>query len=57
MEEKFVSSKKSLKGCTQVTFLPPQCRADLIKEYEQADILFLHLNDCESFRKVLPSNF
>ena len=27
----------------------------LIKEYLNADILFLHLNDYEAFQKVLPS--
>ena len=30
-------------------------REALIKEYLAADILFLHLNDYEAFKKVLPS--
>ena len=34
---------------------PPLPRADLLKEYQQADILFLHLNNYKAFRKVLPS--
>jgi glycosyltransferase involved in cell wall biosynthesis len=38
-----------------VELLPPVDREALIKEYIQADILFLHLNNYEAFRKVLPS--
>jgi hypothetical protein len=38
-----------------VVLLPPVSRAELIREYQDADILFLHLNDFEAFRKVLPS--
>ena len=30
-------------------------RSALIKEYQQADILFLHLNDYAAFKRVLPS--
>jgi glycosyltransferase involved in cell wall biosynthesis len=30
-------------------------RDELIKEYLAADVLFLHLNDYEAFKKVLPS--
>ncbi|MDF1827378.1 MAG: glycosyltransferase family 4 protein [Legionellaceae bacterium] len=41
--------------CHNVELLPPLSRAELIAEYQQADILFLHLNDYEAFRKVLPS--
>jgi len=33
----------------------PMGRAELIGEYEMADVLFLHLNDYPAFRKVLPS--
>lgn len=33
----------------------PMKRENLIQEYLKADILFLHLNDYEAFRKVLPS--
>lgn len=41
--------------CKNVEILPPFSRAELIQEYQKADILFLHLNDYEAFRKVLPS--
>ena len=33
----------------------PLSRNDLIEEYNTADILFLHLNDYEAYKKVLPS--
>jgi len=42
-------------GCTNVDLLPPVNRVQLITEYQQADILFLHLNNYAAFRKVLPS--
>ncbi len=38
-----------------VQVLPPMSRAALIREYSAADVLFLHLNDYEAFKKVLPS--
>ncbi len=38
-----------------VTLLPPMPRRALIDEYHRADVLFLHLNDYDAFRKVLPS--
>lgn len=40
---------------TNVKILPPVKREELIKIYQSADILFLHLNDYDAFRKVLPS--
>ena len=42
-------------NCQNVILLPPVKREDLIKIYKEADILFIHLNDFESFTKVLPS--
>lgn len=42
-------------GCSNVEILPPVRRTELIKIYQSADVLFLHLNDFEAFRKVLPS--
>ncbi|MDP3558947.1 MAG: glycosyltransferase family 4 protein [Legionellaceae bacterium] len=42
-------------GLNNVELLPPMNRQQLLKEYQQADILFLHLNDYDAFRKVLPS--
>jgi glycosyltransferase involved in cell wall biosynthesis len=42
-------------GVTNVELLPPMPRDRLIQEYKLADVLFLHLNDHEAFKKVLPS--
>lgn len=38
-----------------VELLPPMNREQLLKEYRDADVLFLHLNDYDAFKKVLPS--
>lgn len=43
------------KDIKNVTLKNPVKRSELISIYRQADILFLHLNDCDAFRKVLPS--
>ena len=40
---------------TDVELLDPMPRARLYDQYRDADILFLHLNDHEAFKKVLPS--
>lgn len=42
-------------GCSNVVLERPVDRTELIKIYQQADVLFLHLNDYDAFRKVLPS--
>lgn len=42
-------------GVTNVELLEPIRRSDLLREYANADILFLHLNDYDAFKKVLPS--
>lgn len=42
-------------GVTNVELLPPVPRTELFEHYREADILFLHLNDHDAFRKVLPS--
>ncbi len=42
-------------GITNVELRPPVPRAELVKLYEASDVLFLHLNDYEAFKKVLPS--
>ncbi|MBD9610148.1 glycosyltransferase family 4 protein [Pseudomonas sp. PDM02] len=42
-------------GCTNVELLNPVKRNELIQVYQSADVLFLHLNDYDAFRKVLPS--
>lgn len=41
--------------CNNVDLLNPVKRDELINIYQSADILFLHLNDYDAFRKVLPS--
>lgn len=46
---------KASQGITNISFHPPVNREQLIKEYLNADILFLHLNDYPAFEKVLPS--
>ena len=38
-----------------VEILSPVKRSELIEIYKSADVLFLHLNDYDAFRKVLPS--
>lgn len=48
-------SALAIAGCSNVEILPPVRRSELIKIYQSADVLFLHLNDFEAFRKVLPS--
>lgn len=40
---------------TNVEILLPVGRSDLIEYYNNADILFLHLNNVPAFRRVLPS--
>lgn len=47
--------KQSLVNQTNVELLPPVSRAELVAEYQKADVLFLHLNDYPAFTKVLPS--
>jgi hypothetical protein len=42
-------------GVDNVGLLAPMKRAQLIEAYQAADVLFLHLNDYDAFRKVLPS--
>jgi len=40
---------------TNVEIINPVSRAELIDYYLKSDFLFLHLNDLEAFKKVLPS--
>ena len=42
-------------GLGNVKIVPPMSRDALVKEYLAADVLFLHLNNYDSFKKVLPS--
>ncbi len=50
LEERLAEGK-----CNNVKLLEPVSRDRLLELYQQADILFLHLNDYDAFRKVLPS--
>lgn len=38
-----------------VELIPPVARKELLDMYHQSDVLFLHLNDYQSFHRVLPS--
>lgn len=44
-----------LSGASNVQLVPTLPRDALLQEYLAADVLFLHLNDYEAFKKVLPS--
>lgn len=46
---------KNLNGIDNVKLQEPVNRAKLLEIYKNSDILFLHLNDYEAFKKVLPS--
>jgi glycosyltransferase involved in cell wall biosynthesis len=52
---KELQSALKLMEVNNVEVVPPIARIDLIREYEAADVLFLHLNNYEAFEKVLPS--
>ncbi|MEY8198770.1 MAG: glycosyltransferase family 4 protein [Colwellia sp.] len=47
--------KGECRGLDNITFKAPITRNQLIVEYKQADVLFLHLSDYPAFKKVLPS--
>lgn len=53
--KKQLLSKLTEMEISNVEILPPIPRDALIKEYQQADILFLHLGNYDAFHKVLPS--
>ena len=40
---------------TNVEIIDPLPRSELIKHYQEAEILFLHLNSYNAFKKVIPS--
>ncbi len=42
-------------GVTNVEWHPPVSRHELLDAYAQADYLFVHLNDLDAFKRVLPS--
>ncbi len=49
------SARELLKFQDNIEILKPMIRKELIDEYQNADILFLHLNDYKAFDKVIPS--
>jgi len=53
-KEKLNNRLKEL-NCNNVIIKDPVSRASLMKEYENADFLLIHLNDYAAFKKVLPS--
>lgn len=40
---------------TNVQMIDPVKRSDLMKLYDESDFFFIHLNDYDAFKKVLPS--
>jgi hypothetical protein len=46
---------ENLKDIENVKLFAPVNRSKLLEIYKNSDILFLHLNDYEAFKKVLPS--
>ena len=42
-------------GVANVELTPPVSREELLEIYRDSDFLFLHLNDYDAFKKVLPS--
>jgi len=43
------------RGVRNVKVMDPVSRSRLVEEYREADVLFLHLNDYDALKKVLPS--
>ena len=43
------------RGLDNITLHAPIGRPELLAQYKDSDVLFLHLNDYDAFRKVLPS--
>ena len=53
--KKLLIDNDLFKSQNNIEILKPMLRNELINEYQNADILFLHLNDHKAFHKVLPS--
>ncbi len=53
--KKLLVDKINELGVTNVELLNPVSRNELISYYSNSDFLFLHLNDLDAFKKVLPS--
>ena len=54
-ERKILFDKCESQLKNNIKILKPMKRKELIKEYHKADILFLHLDNYDVFKKVLPS--
>jgi len=52
---KLAALKTACESIRNVEIVEPMSRTQLIHEYAQADILFLHLNNYPAFLRVLPS--
>lgn len=52
---KLPALKKACKNLPNVELIPPMSRTELINEYNQADVLFLHFDRYNAFKRVLPS--
>ncbi len=52
---KEIEKRLSYNNIKNVKLLNPVPRSELMSLYDGADILFLHLNDLNAFKKVLPS--
>lgn len=47
--------EKAISGLDNVILEDPVARRELAKYYRAASVLFIHLNDCSAFEKVIPS--
>jgi hypothetical protein len=47
--------EKNSESMDNVKLFDPVSRDEIIERYEEADVLFLHLNNYPAFQKVLPS--
>jgi len=54
-KKRILANKLIALKCKNYEILPPIPQKELIKKYQEADILFLHLNNYKAFLKVLPS--
>lgn len=53
--KKLLQQKIEELGVDNVELLNPVSRKELLEYYNQSTFLFLHLNDLDAFKKVLPS--
>ena len=52
---RLLSEELNREGVDNVELIPPVGRQELLEYYQEADLLFLHLNDILAFQRVLPS--